>query len=230
MRCQGLLYFLSPVAVLAMQRWPTHRMLMTLAGLTLITVSLVLASSSTQVTELVLTQGALYGIGGAFVYNPFIFYLDEWFIERKGLAFGILWAGTGISGTIIPVVMDWGLGTYGFRKTLRAWAAVMVCWLSFTAPSLAGTQLIPWQFVAILPLIYVTKPRLPIPAKGTVKPLHLDFFRNTTFWIFQVGNALEGLGYFMPCIYLPCKQTCHAYDGPWLTLPQHMRHPSACLR
>ncbi len=114
---------------------------MTLAGLTLITISLVLASFSTQVTELVLTQGALYGIGGAFVYNPFIFYLDEWFIERKGLAFGILWAGTGISGTIIPVVMDWGLGTYGFRNTLRAWAAVMVCLPLYTALSLAGIKL-----------------------------------------------------------------------------------------
>ncbi|KAL8905679.1 MAG: hypothetical protein Q9207_002493 [Kuettlingeria erythrocarpa] len=207
----GLLYFLSPVAVLAMQRWPTHRMLMTLAGLTLITISLVLASISTQVIELVLTQGALYGIGGAFVYNPFIFYLDEWFIERKGLAFGILWAGTGISGTIIPVVMDWGLGTYGFRMTLRAWAAVMVCWLSYMASSLARTQLISRQFVAILPLIYVTKPRLPIPAKGTVKPLHLGFFKNTTFWIFQVGNALEGLGYFMPCTILMGTLTDHLH-------------------
>ncbi|KAL8919405.1 MAG: hypothetical protein Q9208_006783 [Pyrenodesmia sp. 3 TL-2023] len=179
----GLLYFLSPVAVLALQRWPTYRMLMTMAGLALITVSLLIASFSTQVTELVMTQGALYGVGGAFVYNPFIFYLDEWFIERKGLAFGILWAGTGISGTIMPVVMDWGLETYGFRVTVRAWAVVM--------------------FVAILPLICLTKPRLPVPAKGTVKPLHLSFFRNTTFWIFQVGNALEGLGYFMPSIYLP---------------------------
>lgn len=108
---------------------------MTLAGLALITISLLIASFSTQVTELVMTQGALYGIGGAFVYSPFIFYLDEWFIERKGLAFGILWAGTGISGTIIPVVISWGLDTYGFRATLRAWAVVMVRWLPFTAGS-----------------------------------------------------------------------------------------------
>ncbi|KAL8797302.1 MAG: hypothetical protein Q9195_000456 [Heterodermia aff. obscurata] len=146
---------------------------MTLGGLVLVTLSLIAASFSTQVSHLILTQGALYGIGGAFLYCPFVFYLDEWFIERKGLAFGILWAGTGTSGTIVPVVMDWGLNKYGFR------------------------------FLVIMPLLYLTKPRLPIPARETVKPLRLGFFRNNTFWIFQAGNVLEGLGYFMPSIYLP---------------------------
>ncbi|KAG7006620.1 hypothetical protein G7Y79_00013g033920 [Physcia stellaris] len=117
----GLLYFLSPVAVIALQRWPSRRLSITLGSLALVTLSLVVASFSTQVSHLILTQGALYGIGGAFLYNPFVFYLDEWFIERKGLAFGILWAGTGISGTIVPVLMGWGLGKYGFRTMLRAW-------------------------------------------------------------------------------------------------------------
>ena len=99
---------------------------MPLAGLSLITLALLTASLASHVSELILTQGALYGIGAAFVYNTFIFYLDEWFIERKGLAFGILWAGTGISGTIMPVLMDWALNEYGFRATLRGWAVAMV--------------------------------------------------------------------------------------------------------
>ena len=123
---QGLLCFLSPVAVITLQRWPSRRLSITLAGLALVTISLVVASFSTQVSHLILTQGALYGIGGAFLYNSFVFYLDEWFIERKGLASGILWAGTGISGTIVPVVMDRGLEKYGFRTMLRAWAMAIV--------------------------------------------------------------------------------------------------------
>lgn len=123
---QGILYFLSPIAVMALQRWPTHRLLMTLFGLAMVVLSLITASFANNVTELIFTQGAMYGIGGAFLYNPFVFYLDEWFIERKGLAFGILWAGTGISGTIVPLVMEWGLEKYGFRVMLRACAAVLV--------------------------------------------------------------------------------------------------------
>jgi hypothetical protein len=29
-----------------------------------------------------------------------MFYLDEWFILGKGLAFGIMWAGVGVVGSI----------------------------------------------------------------------------------------------------------------------------------
>ncbi|KAL8832635.1 MAG: hypothetical protein Q9191_000151 [Dirinaria sp. TL-2023a] len=179
----GVLYFLSPAAVLALQRWPSHRVLMTALGLGMVVLSLVAASFATSVTDLLFTQGAMYGIGGAFLYNPFVFYLDEWFIERKGLAFGILWAGTGISGTLVPLIMEWGLENYGFRIMLRFWAVVM--------------------FAGIAPLMYVTRPRLPTPKEGTTRPLYLGFFRNPTFWIFQAGNVLEGFGYFMPSIYLP---------------------------
>lgn len=127
MRCQGILYFLSPAAVLALQRWPSHRVLMTALGLAMAVLSLLAASFANSVTDLLFTQGVMYGIGGAFLYNPFVFYLDEWFIERKGLAFGILWAGTGISGTLVPLIMEWGLERYGFRIMLRFWAVVMVC-------------------------------------------------------------------------------------------------------
>lgn len=123
---KGMLYFLSPVAVLALQRWPARRGLMTAFGLAVVVLSLLVASFANNVSELLVTQGAMYGIGGAFLYNPFVFYLDEWFVERKGLAFGILWAGTGISGTLVPLLMDWGLEKYGFRIMLRFWALVIV--------------------------------------------------------------------------------------------------------
>lgn len=91
------------------------------------TASLVGASCATAVNHLVWTQGLLYGVGGSLLYNPFIFYLDEWFVKRKGLAYGVAWAGTSFGGSIIPFLMEWGLHTYGFQSTLRAWALFVVC-------------------------------------------------------------------------------------------------------
>ena len=73
-----------------------------------------------------ITQGVFYGVGGALLYSPFVFYLDEWFDKRKGLAYGFLWAGTGVGGTVVPLVLEWGLEKYGFRTTLRAWALLLV--------------------------------------------------------------------------------------------------------
>ena len=64
--------------------------------------------------------------GGALVYNPFIFYLDEWFVKRKGLAYGIFWAGTGVFSSVMPFIMHWALNRYGFRTPLRVWAVFVM--------------------------------------------------------------------------------------------------------
>lgn len=117
---------MAPLCVVALQRWPGQRKNMSILGLVLLTASLIAASFATCVVHLILTQGLLYGIGGALLYNPFLFYLDEWFIERKGLANAIFWAGTGTCSSVMPFVMEWALGRYGFRETLRAWAVFVV--------------------------------------------------------------------------------------------------------
>lgn len=115
-----------------LQKWPSHRKNISILGLLLLTIALFAASFATAVSHLILTQGLLYGIGGALLYNPFIFYLDEWFIERRGLAYGIFWAGTGVCGTVVPLMMEWGLAAYGFRTVLRVWGAFVVCTLSLS--------------------------------------------------------------------------------------------------
>ena len=105
---------------------PAQRKKISIIGLCTLTTGLLSASFATHVIHLVLTQGLLYGVGGALLYNPFIFYLDEWFVERKGLAYGIFWAGTGVFSSVTPFVMDWALNEYGFRTTLRMWAVFVV--------------------------------------------------------------------------------------------------------
>jgi hypothetical protein len=55
-------------------------------------VALALSSFSTTTTHLIVTQGIFYAIGGNLAYLPCIIYMDEWFVKKKGLAFGIMWA------------------------------------------------------------------------------------------------------------------------------------------
>lgn len=50
-----------------------------------------LSSFSTSVTHLIMSQGVAYGIGGCLAYTPSILFLSDWFVEKKGLAFGIVW-------------------------------------------------------------------------------------------------------------------------------------------
>ena len=85
------MYLGSPVCFAAMQRWPFIRTWGTIMGVSLLVISLIASSWATQVWHLVLTHGILYAVGGTLLYSPVIQFVDEWFIRRKGLAFGVMW-------------------------------------------------------------------------------------------------------------------------------------------
>ena len=92
---QGIMYLGSPFSFALLQRFPLYRRRCAVLGLFIMVIGLVASSFATRVSHLILTQGVLYAIGGSMLYTPTIIFLDEWFIARKGLAFGVMWAGTG---------------------------------------------------------------------------------------------------------------------------------------
>ena len=75
------------------------------------------------------------------------------------------------------------LSRYGFRTTLRAYAVALT--------------------VLSLPLLYFVKPRVPLAQTSLHRQLDLNFLLSSTFWILQCCNIVQGLGYFIPTIYLP---------------------------
>jgi len=79
--------------------------------------------------------------------------------------------------------MNWGLYKYSSSTMLRVWAIVLVL--------LSG------------PLLYFVKPRLPVSATTYPRRLNFAFLNTSTFWVLQIGNILESLGFFIPNIYLP---------------------------
>lgn len=135
-----------------LQRWPSRRKHVSILGLIMITVSLICSSLTDQVSHLIVTQGMLYGLGVSLLYNPFIFYLDEWFVKRKGLAFGVFWAGTGFAGSVVPLILDWGLSNYGIQITLQAWAVFVVMSPNSLSPYIdserAGMADLAWCYIS----------------------------------------------------------------------------------
>lgn len=153
-------------------------------GVLLMCLALGLSSLSTNVTHLILTQGIFYAIGGSIAYSPCILLMEEWFDRRKGLAFGVMWAGTGLGGVILPICMEQLLGRYGFRTTLRAFAVAL--------------------FILTAPLVYFVKPRVPVESnRPRPPPPSLKFIFTPTFALFQLCNTVEALGFFLPSLYLP---------------------------
>jgi hypothetical protein len=72
--------------------------------------------------SLILTQGALYAVGRILLYSSVCLLVDEWFVPSKGIAFGVMWAGTGFSGISVPYIFSWSLSHFSLHTMLRAWA------------------------------------------------------------------------------------------------------------
>lgn len=80
------MYLDAPLVIALARIYPKQGRWNPTAGLLMMCVALALSSFSQNTTHLILTQGALYGIGGSIAYNPCLMYVDEWFDRRKGLA------------------------------------------------------------------------------------------------------------------------------------------------
>jgi MFS family permease len=78
------------------------------------------------VWQLILTQGVFYGIGSGFLYLTALSYVNEWFVRRRGLAYGVIFGGAGASGLLLPLLFEGLLTAYDYRVALRTWAVIMV--------------------------------------------------------------------------------------------------------
>ncbi|KAI9371433.1 MFS general substrate transporter [Aspergillus egyptiacus] len=179
----GIMYLDLPLVFAAYRYWPRYQRIGCGIGVFVMCLALALSSLSTSVTHLIITQGIFYALGGSIAYSPCILLMEDWFDKRKGLAFGVMWAGTGLGGVILPIVMEQLLSRYGFQTTLRAFAIAL--------------------FLLIAPLVYFVKPRVPAVNRARAPIPNLRFLLTKTFALFEICNVVEALGFFLPSLYLP---------------------------
>ncbi|RKP14894.1 major facilitator superfamily domain-containing protein [Piptocephalis cylindrospora] len=94
----GTIYLLGPIVGRIVERWGVKPPLLLSAILCFL--GLFLASLATQLWQLYLAQGILYGIGGSFAFYATISLSSQWFRHRRGLAGGIAYSGSGIGGIV----------------------------------------------------------------------------------------------------------------------------------
>lgn len=124
-----------------------------------------------------------YGLGFLIFYYPILSMVNEYWIARRGMAYGILCGASGVSGSIMPFVVQTLLAKYGYRTTLRAMAVALTL--------LTG------------PFIPLLKGRLPPSGRASIPKTNWTFFRSPLFWVYWIANLLQGFGYFFPSLYLP---------------------------
>jgi MFS family permease len=148
--------------------------------------SLFAASFATKVWHLIVTQGVAYGVGFLVLYYALLSMLNEWFVKRRGLAYGVLFAAAGISGTGLPFLIQVLLQKYGFAATLRGYAIIL--------------------FVLIGPTLPLCRGRFSSSSKDKpCRKVEWAILKNPIFWAFSFSNLFQGLAFYLPGIYLPSK-------------------------
>ncbi|OTB01380.1 hypothetical protein M426DRAFT_220371 [Hypoxylon sp. CI-4A] len=181
----GVLYLTSPLFFIILQRAQSYRRLSLVVGTVTLCLAILASAFATTVWQLLLTQGILYGVSASVVNTVTIQFLNEWFIERKGLAFGIQESGAAMGGIIIPVLMTWGLDKFGHKYMLLIWFAAVA--------------------ILSIPALYYLRERVtPRPEPTSAFGLSsLGFVATPIFAILQAGNLFNGLANFLPGIHLP---------------------------
>lgn len=131
----------------------------------------------------------MYGTGWVICYTPFLIMLNDWFSARRGLAYGVLFGASGVSGLIIPFLLEALLAHFGFRNTLRIYAAAMII---ISGPSM----------FLIRPRIPVHFQRAPSSAVNS-KRRHYNFLANPLTYVFGFSILLQGLAFPLPPTFLP---------------------------
>ncbi|RYP58646.1 hypothetical protein DL770_010386 [Monosporascus sp. CRB-9-2] len=179
----GIMYLGTPLVLTLCRLRPRWARWFTLGGLLAASLTICLSSLCTTVTQLIFTQGVLFAIGGCFAYCPCVLYVDEWFVQRKGMAFGIMWSAGGFGGVVLPLLFEVLLTSYGFAAALRIWAGILAA--------------------LAIPLSFFVKPRLPPSATTNLRPFNIRFVTSKGFLLHQIANIVQATGYFLPGIYLP---------------------------
>jgi len=182
----SIIFLGTPFATPLVKRFHAWQQYMVIAGSAICVISLIWASFANSIAELIASQGALYGTGVLILYAPLVSMLNEWFVERRGLAYGVVCAGGGFSGVGLPFLMEWLLATYGYRTALRVMAIT--------------------QVILLAPILPLLKGRL-LPGGYEKVNMDLDFLRNPQFWVLTLSNLLLGFAVYIPSIYLPTFAT-----------------------
>ncbi|KAI0788889.1 MFS general substrate transporter [Abortiporus biennis] len=169
-------------------RYPDHLKTIMWVGLGLSTVSMFLSSFVNQVSFLILLHGVGLGIGGGMLYWPIIALVSEWFVQRRGLAGGIIFAGSGVGGFVFPFVINALLSHIGLRWTLRCWTLV--------------------QFVFCGLALLGIKSRVPVPKfrkdqkRPRFIPPKMQFLKQSVFWTYSTTYMLQTMSFFPVSLYI----------------------------
>ncbi|KAG9554878.1 MFS general substrate transporter, partial [Aureobasidium melanogenum] len=179
----GICYMGAPLMAPLVKRFPRWQGMMVKVGWAICLGALVAGSFAESIGGLIVTQGVMYGAGYLIIFYPVVSMVNEWWVTRRGLAWGILLGSSGASGVAYPFINEAILHKYGYKTTLRAMAVATVLMTGPLIPSL--------------------KTRLPPSQSSHLAKTDWTFIKKPIFWLYICSTVSQSLGFYLPSLYLP---------------------------
>ncbi|KAK2616884.1 hypothetical protein QQS21_000262 [Conoideocrella luteorostrata] len=155
-------------------------------------------SLCTKYWQFMLAQGVAFGIGAAGLSLPAMATATQWFSTKKGLAVGIVSAGSSLGGVIYPCMLPRLIEQVGFASAAR-WTALM-----------QGILLVIANLLCSSPFPPLGK-NSPAPEKDAVPSSGIRGFKSWPWAFFILGCFFTMWGLFAPLNYLPEMAALHGY-------------------
>lgn len=157
-----------------------------------------------------MTQGLMYGFSSGLLFAPCLSFVDEWFLNRRGLANGILYdaqnlidnratslldgvsfGAPNIAAAGLSPIFSVLLKRFGPRTTLIGWAVFTAVILSLGILSVRPRR--------------TSKSEMEAAARQSSSTTRV--FRKPVFWLFVFSMTLQSLANNLPANYLPSYAT-----------------------
>ncbi|XP_033733918.1 uncharacterized protein LOC117323036 isoform X2 [Pecten maximus] len=120
----GMSCFLGPVCGKLIRRFGVRKIVV--LGSFVTSVGFVCSFSAQSITALFFTHGLLTGIGCGLFYLPSITLVNTYFDRKRGIAQGIITAGSGMGVIVLSPLTKFLMGQYGWRGVLLLWAGFVL--------------------------------------------------------------------------------------------------------
>lgn len=156
----------------------------------------ILASFGKALWHFQLAQGLLLGIGTCLSYMPSMTVAPTWFDTHRGLAMGLVSAGTGIGGLVWAPAITACVETMGFRNALRLTGALSAALICASGSALGWGPSVAAQLHAGDTKVSRVRGlvRIPLPGWQTAK--------ERKFIAQVLGAALQSAAYYTPVFFL----------------------------
>ncbi|KAG0278243.1 hypothetical protein BGZ97_009759, partial [Linnemannia gamsii] len=180
----GFLFGFTIIAGPAMNRFG-HKIILW-SGCIIASLGLLLASWCTELWQLYLTQGVMFGIGASFLNITATAIPPLWYDKNRGLAMGICFCGAGIGGVVLGFAIPALINAVEIYWTLRIFALFHFVCTAFAAIVMRA----PRQLAGS-----------PVKAKREV--MNWSIMKDFGFLLWFLCACLFGFAYMVPFAYVP---------------------------